>query len=867
MATPEEIKKKNIEESNAALGEAINLTSRLADVMADIVKNTKNKGELDKGSLNLSRQAVEVTRNLSTSYSSINDVQKDIAKNQKKQQDIQKQIIAITKDLTDKEKASLETFRKKSAELDKAKSIEQSLIDKQKQGKSITDDQIKRAQELIAKKEEQAAIAGKDLSSQAEQIVALEGQGRNLQLNNEYLEEQRKRQENIRKGMGAFGRAAEGAQKTLEKFGLGQIGKALGLDAAAAKAKEMSERLTEGGTKSLSAFSKLKILFGSLGAALKSALGPIAIIGMIASAYNKGKEAAERLSGQNVELARTLGVAQSTANKLAGEVRGIGASMGITGGQATAAAGAIYSNLDGVEKLSKSTLETFVKLNVFAGMSAESIGDIRRLSKLTGEDTGKVAEQMALTAQESIKTQKVNVSMKSVMEGVGKVSNTIKLAFKGSAEELTRAFVSSKKLGLELKQVDDIANSLLNFEDSIAAEMEAELLTGKQLNLEKAREAALNNDIEGVMEEISKQGIDQASFTKMNRIQQDAVAKSIGMSRDGLADMLVGQKENTAENTELMDTQKQGLAAMQSMSSVSEQLAANEEARANQFAIIFELLNPIVEAFKNLGPLVLTFITPIVEQLVPVITKLAENLFPAIQRLITSLAPIVTKLLEALMPVFDVIVELAIKLLPVIQQIFDAIIPVVMNLLDALMPIIDAVVELAKVLLPIVVEVFKSLMPILLPIFKVIEGIANFITGIIEGDFNKVGAGLKKIGEGLLNLIMGIFEGLINLAIGVFEGIVQSIPGFGDTTFERVDFDDIKLATGGIVEGPTRALIGEAGPEAVVPLNSDKSMNVFSKSLEEKLDRLIAAVEKGGVVMLDGQKVGEALVVNSYRTQ
>ena len=608
-----------------------------------------------------------------------------------------------------------------------------------------------------------------------------------------------------------------------------------------------------------------------MGASLKAALGPLALLTTAAvaikAAYDKGREAAERLSGQNVELARTMGVAQSTANKIAGEVRGIGAAMGITGGQATAAAGAIYSNLDGVEKLSKSTLETFVKLNVFAGMSAESIGDIRRLSKLTGEDTGKVAEQMALTAQESIKTQKVNVSMRQVMEGVGKVSNTVKLAFKGSAEELTKAFVSSKKLGLELKQVEDISNSLLNFEDSIAAEMEAELLTGKQLNLEKAREAALNNDISGVMEEISKQGIDQESFTKMNRIQQEALAKSIGMSREGLADMLVTQKENTAENTDLIDTQKQGLAAMQSMASVSEQLAAREEARANQFAKIFSLINPIVEAFKDLGPLVLEFIEPIVEQLVPVVTKLAQNLFPAIQKLITSLAPVVTKLLEALMPVFDIIVELAIKLLPVIQQLFDAIIPIVVSILDAIMPILDVVIELAKVLLPVIVELFKSLMPILLPIFKIFEGIATYIAGIISGDFSKVGDGLKKIGEGLLNLIMGVFEGLINIAIGVFEGIVQSIPGLGDTTFERVDFDEVKLATGGIVESPTRALIGEAGPEAVVPLNSDRSMNVFSKSLEDKLDRLIAAVEKGGVVMLDGQKVGEALVVNSYRVQ
>jgi hypothetical protein len=33
------------------------------------------------------------------------------------------------------------------------------------------------------------------------------------------------------------------------------------------------------------------------------------------------------------------------------------------------------------------------------------------------------------------------------------------------------------------------------------------------------------------------------------------------------------------------------------------------------------------------------------------------------------------------------------------------------------------------------------------------------------------------------------------------------------------------------------------------------------------LERLVAAVEKGGVVTIDGQKVGQALVLGSYRTQ
>ena len=812
------LNKKNIDDANKSLAESINLTSQLRDAMAFVVSTMETKSTLDKDSVKVLGQVVNYARSVKSEFNSIKEVEKEIAKGRKQQQDIEKQILAIQSQAGQTLKDELKTLQTRKEAVATAERLAEKYALQQQAGVAGAEKLAERAKVIAEKEKAKLTLVERSLSKEAQQVGILQKSKKAVDNIVDGLEEQVKTQQ-----------ASSGM------------------------------------------FSKIGGAISKMGTSLKAALGPMAIIsavaGAIAAAYNKGEEAAKRLSGENVQLARTMGVAQSTANKIAGEVRGIGAAMGITGGQATAAAGDIYSNLNGVEKLSKSTLETFVKLNVFAGMSAESVGNIQRLSKLTGEDAGKVAEQMALTAQESIKTQKVNVSMKQVMDGVGKVSNTVKLAFKGSAEELTRAFVSSKKLGLELKQVDDIANSLLNFEDSIAAEMEAELLTGKQLNLEKAREAALNNDLEGVMEEISKQGIDQASFTKMNRIQQEAVAKSIGMSRDGLADMLVSQKENTAENTDLIDTQKQGLAAMQSMASVSERLAANEEARANQFAVIFELLNPIVEAFKDLGPLVLEFITPIVEQLVPVVTKLAQNLFPAIQRLITSLAPVVTKLLEALMPVFDIIVELAIKLLPVIQQLFDAIIPIVVSILDAIMPILDVVIELAKVLLPVIVELFKSLMPILLPIFKIFEGIATYYAGIISGDISKVGEGLKKIGEGLLNLIMGVFQGLINIAIGVFEGIVQSIPGFGDTTFERVEFEPVKLATGGIVESPTNALIGEAGPEAVVPLNSDKSMNVFSKSLEEKLDRLIAAVEKGGVVMLDGQKVGEALVVNSYRVQ
>ena len=82
-----------------------------------------------------------------------------------------------------------------------------------------------------------------------------------------------------------------------------------------------------------------------------------------------------------------------------------------------------------------------------------------------------------------------------------------------------------------------------------------------------------------------------------------------------------------------------------------------------------------------------------------------------------------------------------------------------------------------------------------------------------------------------------------------------------------MEFPKVKLAEGGIVTKPTNALIGEAGPEAVVPLNSNKSMNINTQALEAKIDRLITAVERGGVVTLDGQKVGQALALGNFKQQ
>jgi hypothetical protein len=149
-----------------------------------------------------------------------------------------------------------------------------------------------------------------------------------------------------------------------------------------------------------------------------------------------------------------------------------------------------------------------------------------------------VYDQIAAYANQN----KVVANGAILFEKISKTSKLIQINFKGNLGLLAKTTLEASKLGLSLDQVNKIGESLLDFESSISSELEAELLTGKQLNLEKARLYALNNDIAGLTQEIANQGINAANFALMNRIQQDAIAKSLGMSSSELGDSLYKQE-------------------------------------------------------------------------------------------------------------------------------------------------------------------------------------------------------------------------------------------------------------------------------------------------------------------------------------
>lgn len=126
------------------------------------------------------------------------------------------------------------------------------------------------------------------------------------------------------------------------------------------------------------------------------------------------------------------------------------------------------------------------------------------------------------------------INHKSILSDVLGTSYGIRASFAGSTLELANAASNARRLGMNLEQVDAIADSLLDFESSIVNELEAQLLTGRNINLFRARELALVNDINGLSEELFNNTLSIAEFASMNRIQQDSIAKALGISRNEL---------------------------------------------------------------------------------------------------------------------------------------------------------------------------------------------------------------------------------------------------------------------------------------------------------------------------------------------
>ena len=374
-----------------------------------------------------------------------------------------------------------------------------------------------------------------------------------------------------------------------------------------------------------------KILSGNV----KDVVTPLRLAELAAVALFNALKGADQATG---ELAKSFGTSYKEASNIRVElntISNLSGDVNMTTEKLGKSLMALNKEFGTATMMSGELLTDFTNLTNVAGYSAEAAAGLARITVATGTDlSDNTAEILGTTAAYN-GANKLALNGKEIAEQVAKTSAATTLTLGMQPGAIAKAVIESKALGASMAQVEQIASSLLNFESSIENEMSAELLLGKNLNLEKARTAALNGDIATVASEIAKQTGSAADFAEKNVIQQEALAKAVGMSREDLARSLMERealvrlgKEDSDIQKEYNELKKQGL----SDDAIANKLGDETLARQLKSQSVQERFNATIEKlreiFVSIADPIMQIISPIINLLIPALSAIPFILTP-----------------------------------------------------------------------------------------------------------------------------------------------------------------------------------------------------------------------------------------------
>lgn len=489
---------------------------------------------------------------------------------------------------------------------------------------------------------------------------------------------------------------------------------------------------------------------------------------------------------------------------------------------------------------SEGTIIEVGELTEHMGLGAKEAANLAKFAKLSGKELSTVTDNTFKATSEFIKTNKVGISVKDVFNDIGGVSDSISLSLGGHPGKIRDAALAARELGVSLEQVDKIADSILQFESSISAELEAELLTGKQLNLEKAREFALMNDMEGVANELVKNQSIMQAFASGNRVEQTAVAKAMGMSREEMSKMIFQQQMISGLSTE------------------QARKAANiSEEEAKRLTVQKQISNAVDKVTQAFGGL-LTFITPLLTNTTALTVVMGTLAAIYTTKMIVGLIGTVTQLglqlgLTTANTAATVAASAANGVLATTQTAVGASgaaaaagmvasgtglgffggaaaagVPVILALAAAAVGVGFAL-KLAAPAIEAIGSVISS----------VFGGIATVVTAVTEGFATM----FSTISMDNILPIMLLGPALLGIGVGL-----ASVATFGTLALPAL----LALTALGTVAVGLGSIFGDN--ETTTTANSNEMAEVNAN-----LKKLISVVEQGGVVVLDGNKVGNYL--------
>tara|TARA_R100000231_G_scaffold139288_1_gene119964 strand:+ start:1167 stop:3095 length:1929 start_codon:yes stop_codon:yes gene_type:complete len=198
-------------------------------------------------------------------------------------------------------------------------------------------------------------------------------------------------------------------------------------------------------------------------------------------------------------------------------------------------------SLDAAAELSTKVLDTAVALGLSTEEGAKLFGTLMQIGNLSALQAERLAESTYQLAQQN------NVNPNAVMKDIADSAEMVAKFGAENVDSLAKAAVKARQLGLNLSTVGKIADSLLNFQSSLTAEIEASAMIGKQLNLQKAREFALTGDTSAMMDEVLNQLGREAHQLADNVLARQSLAAAVGVEVTELEKLINAQDKSIVQ--------------------------------------------------------------------------------------------------------------------------------------------------------------------------------------------------------------------------------------------------------------------------------------------------------------------------------
>ena len=270
-------------------------------------------------------------------------------------------------------------------------------------------------------------------------------------------------------------------------------------------------------------------------------------------------------------------------------------------------------------------------------------------------------------------------------------------------------------------------------------------------------------------------------------------------------------------------------------------------------------LNIVAPIIDTVGKIIMDFVDTVLKPL----WNAWENVFQSIMGLVSDFLKFVTPIFSTILDILGPVFKLA---LTILRGVFDMVFAAIRGIIElADKTICERVNNIREFFRNLgewmegtfgfkwknvfetvknVVKVFRDFMgPIINSLEVIFMGLTNFISGVFSNNRRRAWFGVKQIFESIVSGLSHIFKAPLNFMIDGINKFLSGIgkikipdwvPGVGGKGFSIPRIP--RLAKGGIVSASTIANIGEAGTEAVIPLQRNtQGLDMIAEKISERL--------------------------------